>query len=303
MSRLLAGLLGGMYRDEAADGSGGGAAGAAGVEVPAAGGEVKADDKGAVEGAKPAGESLVAEAQRLAQGAAQTQIPDKYVVKAADGKVDHEATARKVAAAHKELETRLGASGGMAPATADDYKLELATGEKEVPKLDAKLGKMFKDSAKAADLNQKQYNAMVRAGNQIIAESVKGLGLPDGAAARASLVAHYGSEAKYKEAAGRAFQGFAAFASEADMAEIDTIGDNPVFIRIFDRIAAELGEDKLPSFNPSVGAAEDAEIERLTKDTKSEYWDPKKPGHEAAGRKVAAWHEKQAAKGKGRFAA
>ena len=168
-------------------------------------------------------------------------------------------------------------------------------GEKEAPKLDDALGKLFRDEALAAGLTQAQYNRMVRSGNKIIAQAVGQASGQGQGQARAELIKHYGSEDGFKQAAARAYQGFAAFADDADMKAIDSIGDLPVFIRVFDRIAAELGEDKLPNFNPDKAAGEVAEIDRLTRDTKSEYWDSKKPGHAAAVAKVAAWNERQVA--------
>lgn len=321
MNRLLMALLGGLYREGETGGEGGAGTGTGtGTGTGAADdkggtgtgdggtgdGKGGADDKGAEgnEGKGAAGaESLALEAKRLAEGATSTAIPDKYIVKGADGKaIDHEKTLANVDKARRELETRMGATGGLAPEKADDYKLELAQGEAALPKLDEKMAAAFRATAKASNLNQKQYNEMVRAGNAMIAEVVKGLNLPDGQAARVSLVKHYGGEAQYKEAAARAYQGFAAFADATDLAEIDTIGDNPVFIRVFDRIAAELGEEKLPRFNSSAMASEDAEIERLQKDVKSEYWDPKKPGHAAAVAKVTAWHERKTQASNSRFA-
>lgn len=308
MSRLLDGLLGGLYREGEPGAEGGGAGGGAPAGdaggaggAPAGGapaGGPPADKGGAGDGGTGTGDaaSLAAEAKRIAEGTpAPTVIPEKLIVRTADGKgIDHEKTALKIAEGYKALETRMGSAGGAAPEKADDYKLTLGEGEKELPKLDDAMAAKFRERAKAMGLNQAQYNNMVRTGNEFIADVVKGLNLPTYADTRVKLIAHYGSESAYKEAAGRAYQGFAAFADETDLAELDAIGNIPVFVRIFDRIARELPEDKLPTFNSSAAAGEKAEVEKLQGDTKSAYWNPKEPGHAAAVEKVRAFHERQA---------
>lgn len=308
MSRLLSQLMGATYRDEAAGGEGGAAAGGAGADpaagdkggaagddkskAAAAGDQGAAGDKGAGAGA---GESLVAQARRAAQGAAPATIPDKFVVKNAAGEVDHKATLDKLYPSYSDLEKKLGAHGLPAPEKADDYKLELREGEKELPKVDPAINAKFRARAHEMGLNQAQYNNMVRAGNEIIGEILEGATGVSRAQARTTLIAHYGSEKAFDAAAGRAYQAFAAYADKDDMAEIDSIGDFPVFIRVFDRVRADMREDRVPNFNPSAAATEASEIDQLQNGdrAKSPYWNEKLPGHAAAVERVRAFHERQ----------
>lgn len=310
MSRLLNQLLGATYRDEANGGDAGSAAGAGGAgdagagaagdkgddksKAAPAGDQGAAGDKGAGAGA---GESLVAQARRAAQGAAAPTIPDKFIVKNAAGEVDHKATLDKLYPSYTDLEAKLGAHGLPAPAKADDYKLELREGEKELPKVDEKMNAKFRAKAHEMGLNQAQYNNMVRAGNEMIGEILEQASGVSQAAARATLVTHYGSEKAFEAAAGRAYQAFAAYADATDMAEIDSIGDFPVFIRVFDRVRADMREDRVPNFNTSAAATEAAEIEQLQNGDreKSPYWNPKLAGHAAAVERVRAFHERQVA--------
>lgn len=309
MSRLLASLLGVQFRDEAEGGTGGtgaaggdkGAAGDAGKGAAGAGDAGKGAE-GGEGGTGAAGDAakagLIAEARRAATGAAQATIPDKFVVKNAAGEIDHKATLDKLYPSYTELEKRAGQGAlGMPPATADEYKLELAAGETKLPELDAQISKDFRAHAKAMGLNQAQYNQMVRVGNAIIEQVVGGVEQANIAQIRTGLIEHYGSEKAYTKALGDAFTAYGAYADEADMAEIDSIGNNPAFIRVMARVRADMREDRVPNFNPTAAANEAAAITELTGNLKSAYWDPKLPGHAAAVAKVQAWHERQAQQG------
>lgn len=329
MNRTLAALLGRLYREGEGGGDGGGSGGGGsgggsggGDSSQGGGGAGGAGDGGGAGGAGDGGQgggegqggqggqggeggtgsgSLVADARRAAEGTAPATIPEKYQVKDKDGKVDEKATQAKLVAAHLDLEKRMGASGGAPPAKVEDYKLELGEGEKELPKFDAKMDGKFRALAIAAGLNNKQYNAIARGGDAYIRELIGGMSEDGYAQARATLVTHYGGLPQLEQAQARAYQAFAAFAREEDMAEIDSIGNHPVFIRVFDRIAAELPEDRLPNFNVNQANADKAEVERLQGDLKSAYWNERDPGHAAAVAKVTAWNQRQTGASKAAF--
>lgn len=95
-----------------AGGSGDAGAGSA-LAMGAAAGAGAGDGGGA--GAAAAGASSAA-------GEAAPEIPEKFVVKGADGQIDHAATALKVAQAYGHLERRQG-TGDVRPAKAEDYKI------------------------------------------------------------------------------------------------------------------------------------------------------------------------------------
>lgn len=78
---------------------------------------------GATDGGAPAGGAEGGAPATPAATAPEAQaVPDKFVVKGADGQIDHAATALKVAQAYSHLERRQG-TGDVRPAKVEDYKI------------------------------------------------------------------------------------------------------------------------------------------------------------------------------------
>lgn len=158
--------------DAAAGGAGGGgdaAAVAAAAAAASAGGGGGPDTPAAA--AQPgAGDSLLAKppaaapavAAPLAPGADgapawAAKVPEKFHVKAADGKVDVEATLLKQAESYTHLEKL---RGPQPPATASDYKFVAPEAFKDVA-LDDSLSASFREKAHKAGLSQEQYQMVV----------------------------------------------------------------------------------------------------------------------------------------------
>lgn len=119
-----AGASGGSGDGGAADGAGAGgdnAAGAGGGGNPGAGSALAMGaGGGAADGGAPAGGAEGGASATAAE--APPQVPEKFVVKGADGQIDHAATALKVAQAYGHLERRQG-TGDVRPAKVEDYKI------------------------------------------------------------------------------------------------------------------------------------------------------------------------------------
>ena len=214
-------------------------------------------------------------------------IAEKYQVKNEKGEVDGEASARKVAEAHANLEKRMG-EGSARPKTAAEYKLpELPEALKDMPLDDAATNR-FKDEAHKAGYSQAQFEfamskyfemapALVNAGQKFnTADTVKGLKESWGA--------------DYEKNAGAAWQGINQIAAAAGLSvqEVEAeIGNSPAFNRIMAVVGAQLKEDKSINAGGSQGGGDNTAAAG-TIQASEEFRNPKHPGHAAA---VAKWNK------------
>jgi hypothetical protein len=292
------------YPDGDGSGAGGGAGGGAGAS--AAAGAAAAGDKGAAAAAAGAGDKGTLLAAAAAAGATKPAdaaaaaaaaadplawLPEKYRVMGADGKaLDVEASAKKVAAAHGELEKRLG-SVGAPPAKPEDYKTESALEalKKAAPagtevKLAPELLKEFNGWAHGAKLTQAQYDSAlvsyVQAIDKMVEQSF------DNAMQRAQedLVKVWGKEGldpkgPQMQSAYRAFMTYAP-AQMRTAQVMDQIGNNAVVLQILAAVGKEIGEDA--RIGGDAGGGED--INKLM--NSEPYWSKKHPEHQATVRKV-----------------
>ncbi len=205
-------------------------------------------------------------------------IPEKYRVNGEDGELDITATMRKVDEHRSALEKRLGV-GDIRPKTADEYKLPDSDLFKAVP-LDEVSAKAFRDDAHKAGLSQSQYEfvmgkyaalapALVNAGQQ---ETV------DSTVASLKEVWKGDYEANIKES----FRAVSRVAESAGIPydEVDkAIGNNPVAIRLFAKLASEMREDATPAAaNGSPGAGAQTYNEYIAENFAA-YSDPRNPQH------------------------
>lgn len=185
----------------------------------------------------------------LGNAAPNDWIPEKYRTNKEDGSFDLEASARKVADAHKHLETRLG-SGDAPPKTAEEYavKLEGVEGfDWEEFKKDEGTQSFLKGAhAKGLTNDQVQYvigeymkaaPALVEGGSQLTAQdcttALKSVWTDD-AAMKANVTA------SYRAAQAFASEGTAPGNFDALMAKY---GNDPDFIAFTANIGKELKED------------------------------------------------------------
>lgn len=231
----------------AGDGAGGGANGQGG----GAGAQASALAGGAGAAAGGAGGSGAAAGAAAAGQGDQAAIPDKFIVKGADGQIDHAATALKLSGSYAGLEKRFG-SGDVRPDTVDGYKVNVPDALKD--KVDAATlvkndaFKAFLGSMHAAGASQKVLDVAV-------SEFLTGGGLaPDPAMQTATCVSTLKGVDGWKDQAGYdkhiafAFTAAKSFAEKAgvSMDEIAKAGldNNPTFIRIMAAIGPEIAEDR-----------------------------------------------------------
>lgn len=219
------------------------------------------------------------------------EVPAKYW-DAKTGAVNYGAWAKSTT----ELETKLRTTG-LPPKTADDYKYDVPEKVKALGgDVDPKMSKAFRDLAHSKGLNQEQYAAVMDAyfehaqvlGNQAAQFSE--------AACRAELLKVYKTEEELTKANQRAYRAFEAFATPEELEQIDTVGNIPLIVRMFERIGKEIGED--PGVHPD--AILDGEsLQQLMRGgpgaEDSPYWNQSDPRHAVTKAKVARHHEAVAA--------
>ena len=131
-----------VFMDETPSGEGGGAGGGS-AAAPAGGAEGGSPTGAAAEGGAAGSGGTALEAGGQGEGQ-QHFIPEKFLVKAEDGTVDLEGSAKKLAENYGNLEKRMG-SGDMPPKSAEDYQITVPDTLKDVwnPKEDALLGEFL----------------------------------------------------------------------------------------------------------------------------------------------------------------
>lgn len=246
-----------VYMAEAGDGTQGGAAGgaagtgAAGAGAAAGAGQGGAD--GAAGGAGAASGSLLASVQAAAgsgKGAAggaaagpNDWLPEKHRVTKSDGTLDIEASARKVAEAHRHLEQRLGA-GDVPPKTPEEYEPKVeAEGFNWIEfKADPDMQGFLKQAHAKGITNDQLSFILGEYINRVPALAAANAAL-DIEAVTTELRKDWKTDAELKQNTVLAFKAFNAFAADADRARIDEIGNNPIVLRLLANVGKEMQED------------------------------------------------------------
>lgn len=290
-----------VFMDAAGDG---GSVGGAGVQSDANGATAAAAAGVATAAATAGGQepSLLAQAA-TASGAPATQgaaastdplafIPEKYRVNGTDGKLDLTASAQKVAAAHAELEKKLGATGA-APATADEYKADAVLAKlKETTGQDVKLddaqAKGFRDLAHGLKLSQAQYEGVLGAyfaNVQSMVDASFDNAMAKGAEALSKAWGAKDSE-PFKANMTSAVKAFMAYApAEMKTQQVmDQIGNNPVVLQLLAAVGKEIKEDTRPN-GGSMGAEDISALQNS-----EAYWSATHPDHQRVVNKVNAYY-------------
>lgn len=243
----------GQAGDGTQGGAGGGTAGTSGAGTGGAAGAGTGGANGAASGTGAVSGSVLAAGQAAAgsgQGAAGSAgagpndwIPEKYRVTKADGALDIEASARKVAEAHRHLEQRLGA-GDVPPKSAEEYapKVE-ADGFNWSDLKDDPSMQGFLKGAHSKGITNDQLSYILGEYWKTAPELVKGARQLDDKAAASELRKDWKTDAEFGQNVSLAFKAFNAFASEADRVRINEIGNNPIVLRLLANIGKEMQED------------------------------------------------------------
>ncbi|CAM4031868.1 hypothetical protein [Ectopseudomonas alcaliphila] len=187
----------------------------------------------------------------LNQGADNDYIPEKYRVNGADGKLDINASSRKMAEAYSNLEKRVG-TGDLPPKSVDDYapKLEVEGFDWEEFKKDES-SQAFLKGAHAKGLTNAQVEYVLGEYLKAAPQLLEGSALLDQQGATEALKGVWKSDAEFKgglQSSYRAVQGFADQGEGlGSMANLMTkFGNDPDFIAFTARIGREMSEDTVP---------------------------------------------------------
>lgn len=283
-----------VFMDEAPSGEGGGAGGGA-AAAPAGGAEGGSPAGAAAEGGAAGAGGTALEAGGQGQGQ-QHFIPEKFLVKAEDGTIDLEGSAKKLAENYGNLEKRMG-SGDMPPKSAEDYQITVPDSLKDVwnPKEDALLGEFLK-GMHADGASQKVIDRAIATHLDVVQKLLEGSKQLSSEECVAALRESWKTDEQYKEAIQQAYKAAVAYGDSDAEAIIKDYGNDPRIIKFMNRVGAELKEDG--SITPPGGGIPQGQTTESLMMSEA-YNNPKHPEHAAVSRQVAAHFEamaKQAAK-------
>lgn len=218
-------------------------------------------------------------------------VPEKYQVKGADGQVDVAATLRKVDEGRTALEKRLG-EGGAAPKTSADYKVPEAIDLSTIG-FDEASTQATKDWAHGLKLNQAQFEGVMAKYASVAPELAKGGVAYTAESAVASLKEAWKGD--YDKNIQDSFRVVSRIGQTAGFTpeEVDAaIGNNPVAIRMFASLAAEMREDQTPaSANGSIGSGDTADSYMAA--NYEAYSNPRDPKHKQVTDRVNALRSRE----------
>lgn len=231
------------------------------------------------------------------------RIPEKYRVNGADGKLDEAASMAKLMDGYDHLAKKLGTGATeSAPASPDDYKLELLNAEGK-PRDDIDVEKftgdpMFKEFAKAAHaegISNKHMNWMVGRYLDVAPKLVAADAELTKEEAQAELGKLWTDESSFKAGIGSAVRAMKAYGGQAEdmpgsYARLhDKYGRDPDFLAFAASIGREVGEDTPPG-GDAAGVGE-GDIESMQKSPA--YWDPNHPDHTRTKAKVDEFYARK----------
>ncbi|SDI65257.1 hypothetical protein SAMN04487926_12152 [Paraburkholderia steynii] len=296
-----AGAGGGVAGGAAGSNGGAGAgAGAAGVGGTAGGTGGAAGTGGAGDGSGAGG---AAAASALAGGAAGAStapnldwLPEKYRVNAADGTLDLNASAQKLAGGYGELSKRFG-EGGAAPKAAEEYTVGIPDNLKEVV---GDLGQDqvytgFRGKMHELGLSQKQFDGVMEYYFQTVPKLAQGAQDFHTESATAELRKAWTDDAAYKQNVGLSYRAATSIAQAAGMSfdDIEKAGlaNNPTFIKMMAAIGPEFGEDSTVGGESVGGLSSEADIQKLL--ASEANLNPKHADYKATRAKVDAYYARK----------
>lgn len=240
----------------------------------------------AVGGAQPA---------PVAPGSSPDFIPEKFRVTKADGALDIEASARKLAEAHGSLETRLGTVGAP-PKDATEYQVTVPDALKEaVGDLNTdKTFTEFRDQMHGLGLTQKQFDgvmaryfelapALAAGGHQVSAEQ-----------ATASLRETWKDDGEFKKNVGLSYQAASKIAAAAGLSYEDVekagLGNNATFIKLMAAIGPEFSEDTPVNGGTKSFMSDDAVKQLMASEANL---NPKHPQHKATRAQIDSYYARK----------
>lgn len=279
----------------AATGADAGAAGAGqGAGAGAQGAASGADQQGGAQGA--AGGDAGASLFNQGAGAQGTPtIPEKYVVKKADGSVDIEASALKLAGGYAELHKRFGA-GEAPPADIEGYKVDAKLPEgvnfdelKKDPQMQGFLKRMHAKGASNAIISEVMDEFYNRVAPNMIAENAR-LSFEDAKKELGTMWADDATMEANLKGAMRAVRAFAgAEGKPGSFARLEKkFANDADFMAIMAAVGKDIREDRSAQAATTGAAATDGDVKKLMES--KPYWDSTHADHEKVKKQVADYY-------------
>lgn len=243
--------------------------------------------------------SVLSSAQKDSDILSQTQealsFPEKYIVKKEDGSLDTEASTRKLVDGYNNLSKKLGVTGGVVPDNAEGYKinidiegLKLPDGfNSEMVQNDPDF-KSFTEEAHRAGFTNDQINLVANKYVSLVNDIITRKENCDADACKKELMEIWATPEEMSTGINNAMKAFNYFASEADKANIDVIGNNPLIIRLLANVGLKMREDA-PVRNPQSSESRETIQSLMQSDA---YLDPKHPDHARVYQQVTQYYNK-----------
>lgn len=220
-------------------------------------------------------------------------FPEKYTVKNEDGTINTTESTRKLLDGYSNLSKKMGETGGVVPDSAEGYKIEfnaqdLGLPEGVTPELVQKDEdfKQFAEEAHKAGFTNEQINLVAGRYLSVVQSLLDRRDENDMNACKEALMKTWTTPDEMNLGIQNAVKAFNHFASEQDKALIDTIGNNPLVVRVLANVGAIMRED-----SPARNTQPTESRETITALMKSEaYQDPKHQDHERVYNQVAQYY-------------
>ncbi|QHJ78684.1 MAG: hypothetical protein [Caudoviricetes sp.] len=223
-----------------------------------------------------------------------TPFPEKFLVKKDDGSIDTDASSRKLAEGYNHLAKKMGETGGVVPDSAEGYKIdfnaqELGLPESITPELvqnDADF-KAFAEEAHKAGFTNEQINLIATRYVTMAQTLIERRDESDMAECQKALAETWKNPDELNKGIQNAQRAFNRFASEQDKGLIDTIGNNPIIVRLLANVGALMKEDA-PARN--VQPSESRETIKSIMQSPA-YLDDKHPDHAKVMQQVSQYYQ------------
>ena len=220
-------------------------------------------------------------------------LPEKHRMMKEDCTVDVEATLWNGERQRATLEKRFGAGGGeMRPATADEYKLDVAEHLRPLAEaaLDPETVSAFRSEVHEQGLTQGQYNWLMEKCLTIAPKLVEGGKKFDQGKAIAELRTTWPVEADFSKNVDRANGAMRGYGGDDAEGIFHDYGNDARIVLMMAKIGAEMGEDRAPA---SVGQPRGVgTVNELMRHPA--YADPKHPEHERVSAQVRDFYQRSA---------
>lgn len=211
-----------------------------------------------------------------------TKVPEKYVVKGADGAVDHAQTLAKLTDGYSAAVKRIG-TGDLPPDTPDKYTFTKPEALKDVA-LDDTLTADFKERAHKAGLTNAQFEFVMGEYFEMVPSVLGAAAAVTAEEARAELQKVWTAPADFQANLAAGQRAVSALPENLQKQIVEGgLGTNPVMAQVLAAFGREMREDRPPGAG-GAGQSTSSTVEQLMRHPA--YRDAKHPEHQAISQRV-----------------